>query len=335
MKSFFYIALAYTIVSCQNHQENKTDNIPQNAVNEQLNSLYPLNGKWLELQNLQWVNEPDENRNFKNTGASSELKTLIYTQLCAQGKCIQFNALKILEVIPQESLKSEAADKNALNFFIPVKDGWLTCTSLPDENIYTIRLWDSQLHEKWNTIYEHSRPDSNSQITHYAQILGYNDNILAFNSSSEEIRKSGYINLNNGLKKQEEAQWTGLLIDSDQQTVLGQLIRNEDLSYSLMIGNRLSHLPQSVTGYTESRVFISGNNIFSGFFYPQNNTLKLMAIDYHSGAIKWEQSLTSAKSIKDVILSAFDNLLTIEISSSPENHLYVLQQENGNISGKF
>lgn len=335
MKSFFYIALAYTIVSCQNSQQNETNGTSQVVINEQLNSLYPLNGKWLELQNLQWVNEPDENRNLKNTGAGSELQTLIYTQLCAQGQCIQLNALKILEVIPQESLRSEAADENAFNFFIPVKDGWLTCTSLPDENIYTIRLWDSQFHEKWNTIYEHSRPDSGGQNIHYAQILGYNDNILAFNSSSDEIRKSGYINLSNGLKKQEEAQWTGLLVDSDQQTVLGQLIHNEDLSYSLMIGNRLSALPQSVTGYTESRVFISGNNIFAGFFYPRNNTLKLLAIDYHSGATKWEQSITTAKSIKDVIFSAFDNLLTIEIESSPDNHLYILQQENGNISGKF
>lgn len=336
MKYIFYIALGLSVISCNSKQEKDTSVSSEFSIDPNIASLYPLQGKWLELQNLEFVTNANENRNFKKSDSyHPPLKTAIYSRWCDEGQCYQLNLSNQLEVAPQTSNNTLAADQDADNFLIPFQQGFLTATSLPQENIFTVRYYDAQLNEKWSTIYEKSRIDSAGNPIHYAEILGYNDHLLAFHSNSKEIRKSGFIYLDNGIKKQEETQWTGLLIDDDQRTVLGQLIQNEDQSYSLMIGNRLIPLSGSVTGYSESAVILAGNNIFLGFYYPQTEILKLIALDYHTGNNTWEYSLTSSKSIQDITFSDFQDQLIVEIEAAQGNNLYIFNQADGKLSGKF
>ncbi len=336
MKYLFYIAFGFSIISCNSKQEKNSSGNSELSIDPNIASLYPLNGKWLDLQNPEYTSNSNESRNFKKSAAYNDpLKTDIFSRWCEGGQCYQLNQMNLPEVVPQTDGKTQKANKNAINFLIPFQNGLLTATSLPQENIFTVRYYDLQLNEKWSTIYEKSRIDSAGHSIHYAEVLGYNEHLLAFHSNSNEIRKSGYINLDNGIKKQEEAQWTNLLIDDDQRTVLGQLIQNKDQSYSLMIGNRLTPLSGSVTGYSESSVLLAGNNIFLGFYYPQTEILKLIALDYHTGNNIWEYSLTSSKSIQDVIFSDFQDQLIVEIEATQGSNLYIFNQAEGKLSGKF
>src|SRR5690606_33183163 len=103
-------------------------------------------------------------------------------------------------------------------------------------------------------------------------------------------------------------------------------IQSDDLSYELKTGSRVIHLPESIKGFKHTQSLISGNQIFLSFYFQNNDILKTFAIDYHSGQILWDHSLVSSKSIKDVVLSTFQNKLIIEIFSTQENGLYILDK---------
>lgn len=324
-------------ISCKNKkkshssQENK-----EQIIDTKLASLYPLNNQFLELQNLQFAENVDEKRNFKNTHAlENNLKTVLYKKWCQDGECFQLNENYILEKKPQVNSTNIAANTTDINYLIPSKNGIVSVTSLPNENIFTIKLWDNQLTEKWNTIYERSKLDSNGQNLQYAEVLGYNEQLLVFHSSDSEISKSGYILLKNGYKKQEEFQWSALLIDEDNTTILGQVIKNSNLSHSIRVGNTIIDLPESVTGYSNCHSLVHGNKIYLGFYHPKSDIIKIITIDYQTGKILWESSITSAKFIENILFSAFEDKFIIEIISSNKSSLYVFQQENGKLMGKF
>lgn len=336
---FKYILLIfssfYILSSCKNKENNSVQS-DEKIIDTNLASLYPLNNQILELQNLEFVENLEENRNLKNTSSlKNNLETTLYKRWCQNGDCFQLNSSLILEVIPQNDNNSIKASSSDINFIIPNKNGIVSATSLPNENIYTIKLWDNQLIEKWNTIYERSKLDSNGQNIQYAQVLGYNDQLLVFNSSDSDIPKSGYVLLKSGYKKQEEYQWSGILIDEDNTTVLGQIIKNNDLGFSIRIGSTIIDLPESVTGYSKCNSLVRGNKIYLGFYHPKSDLLKIITLDYHSGKILWEYAIASSKSIENIYISGFQYQFLIEIESISKNSLYILQKENGVLVDKF
>lgn len=323
------------LLSCKN-KENSSSTFDTDTVDAKLVSLYPINNQYLELQNLEFVENIDESRNFKNTTAlKNNLKTTLYKKWCENGECYQLNEYHIVEKSSENNSNNIKAAPSDINFIIPSSHGIVSVTSLPNENIFTIKLWDQQLSEKWSTIYERSKLDSNNELVQYAEVLGYNDELLVFHSSNSEIPKSGYVLIKNGFKKQEEYQWSGMLIDEDNSTVLGQIIQNNDLSYSIRIGNTMSELPNSVTGYSKSNSFIQGNKIILGFYHSKSDILKIITIDYQTGNIIWEYAISSAKLMDNVLFSGFEDQFIIEIVTTNKNSLYILNKENGQLMGKF
>ena len=340
MKLKFSLLIFSSIIltfSCKNKKNSQSNQeIEERIVDSKIASIYPLNSQYLELQNLQLVEKIEDNRNFKNTQAlGNNLKTILYKKWCQDGDCYQLNTNYILEKTPQVNSNSIIANSTDINYIIPSKYGVVSVTSLANENISTIKHWDNQLSEKWNTIYEKSKLDSNGNNVQFAEVLGYNNELLVYHSSDSDIPKSGYILLKNGYKKQEESQWSAMLIDEDNTTVLGQVIQNANLSYSIRIGNTITNLPESVTGYTKCHSLVHGNKIFLGFYYPKTDIIKIITLDYQTGNILWENSISSAKIFNNILFSAFEDNFLIEIVTSTKNNLYVFQQENGKLMGKF
>lgn len=335
MGYIFPFLILISFVSCQNSDKTKSDQNPTKEINLSLASLYPLQDKWLELQNLQWVEQASDSRNFKNSSDFHSLKNEVYATFCNKDACYTIDESLQFTEIPQDADNTRKIDGIADNFLFPTQDGWVVATSLPNENLFNIRKLNIQLEEQWQIIFEKNRTDSTGQLVHYAQILGYNDDLLIFNSKTKDIRKSGYIQLNNGIKKQAEAQWSSLIIDEDERTVLGQLVQNEDLSFELQLGSKSIPLPSSISGFDQSRVVVSKNQIFISFFFTNNDIVKVFAIDYHTGNILWDNSIMSAKSITNVQLSTFEEKLLIEIISTQQSGLHVLQKTDGKLLDKF
>lgn len=334
MKKIYAWLLLLSCYACQS-----TDNAIQEkielSIDNTLASLYPIQDKWLELQNLEWTDNENSIRDFKKSEGYRILRKDIFSTYCKDEYCLQINPALQLEIIDPTGKSSEKVDFPTNSFFFPVKEGWITVTSLPDENLFSIKKLDENLQEKWNTIYEKSRLDSNGISIPHTRLLGYNDHLLIFHSPIPNLRKSGYIQLSDGVKMQSEENWSSLIIDEDQSTVLGQLIQREDLSYILKAGSRAINLPESITGFTHTQSLISGNQIFLSFYFQNNDILKTYAIDYHSGQILWDHSLVSSKSIKDVVLSTFQNKFIIEIFSPHRNGLYILDKQEGKLLDKF
>lgn len=335
MKYFIPILIFISIVACQNSNEHSSHPNTSKELNLNLASLYPLQGKYLELQNLKWAEKGADTRNFKNSSDFHSLKKEVYATFCNEDACYTINENLEFVEIPQDASNTRKIDGIADNFLFPIQDGWIVATSLPTENLFKIRKFNLRLEEQWLTIYEKNRIDSSGQMVHYAQIAGYNDHILIFNSNTKEIRKSGYLQLENGIKKQAEAQWSSLIIDEDEKTVLGQVVQKEDLSFELQLGSKSIPLPNSVSGFNQSRAVVSGNQIFLAFFFTNNDIVKSFAIDYHSGEILWDNSIISAKSIADIQLSTFEEKLLIEIMASPQSSLHVLNKIDGKLLDKF
>lgn len=334
-KLFILLLISSTVLfSCKNKNNSSNKNII--TIDTNLSSIYPLNQQNLELQNLEFIEASEEKRNFKNTSAvKNNLETTLYKKWCKDGECYQLNDNLELEKAAGNNNNNTKVSFSDINFIIPSNYGIISVTSLPNENIYTIKLWDEQLSEKWNTIYERSRLDSNGQLEQYASVLGYNDELLVFHSSNSDIPKSGYVLLKNGYKKQEEYQWSGMIIDEDNTTVLGQIIQNNDLSYSIRIGNTVSDLPASVTGYSKTNSYIQGNKIILGFYHAKSDVIKIITLDYQTGNIIWEYAITSAKLIDKILFSGFQDQFIVEIVSANKNSLYILNKENGKLMGKF
>jgi|GEM_PF-6496248 len=325
------LAACNTKTAGLSEDQQDTPGTDKNAV-----SVYPLNGKGIELQTLQATDDIEDHRNIKKTDAlKSNLATTAYSQYCMDSICIKLSANGLPEIIPAKGQTSVPAEANALQFILPRKNGWVTAISLKDENIFTIKGYDTQLTETWSTIYERSKTDDVQRLQRYAAIAGYNNDILVFHSDNDSIRKSGYIDLNNGQKKLADEQWAGLLLDSDHKTVLGELLKNEDLSYAIKIGDRLIRLPASVTGYPNVNLLNAGTRIFLGFYYPDSDIVKIMAMDYHTGKMIWEYQVLSRKTVKGLLFSSYEDALIIEILSNQDSGLYILNMEKGSLLAKF
>lgn len=331
------IALLLSFSACQQQNDNNQTN--EKEIDNSLPSLYPIGNQWIELQNLQTVNNPNQTRNFKTSNQiAAPLQTKVYSQWCDAGNCFQFNAFNDLEMIPQEDLISEITPNNNLNFFFPVKNGWITATSLENENIYTIKLLNIDLEEQWTTIYKKSEINEEGSWINFAQVLEYNDHLLVFNSSSEEHKRSAYIDLYTGNKVQKDEQWKNILIDTDQKNVLGRLIEHEDFSYSLEVGSNNTPLQINALDYPKNEILLSDNNIFVIFYRLGNKTAQLLCLDYHTATIKWKQTIENNTPMKNIIPSYFMDLLMIEIepnTSTQSYQLYIFQQNDGGLLGEF
>ncbi len=239
---FLFLISFFAIIAC--HQESKeVPNPASTTINTQLASLYPINHQWIELQTLQYVKNGDEHRNFKLNTSFTERhwNSSLFSKWCDGEYCYQLD--EFLQLKKQASMDvSEESSPSDINYLIPLEHQIIAVSSVPEENIFTIRAYDQSLNELWSTIYERSRTDSNGIHINYAEILGYNQHILAYHSSSPQIPKSGFIDLSNGRKKQDEQQWNALLIDEDLKTVLGEIIQNADLSYAIQIGNEAEQI---------------------------------------------------------------------------------------------
>lgn len=338
MKSLLHpILLLLVLSACQQQTDQQQAN--DKIVDHSIASLYPIGKEWIELQNLEKVNNANKERNYKTSILfTAPLKTEVYRQWCGDGNCFQFNAFNELEMIPQEDLISENAQEHSLNFLFPIKNGWVTATSLENENIYSIKFLDHNLQEQWSTIYKKSKIDEENNWIDFAHILGYNDHLLIFNSTSEQYKRSAYIDLHTGNKVQKDEQWVNILIDTDQKTVLGRLIENEDGSYSLKVGSTYIDLSVTAHEYPSTRLLLSDNNILVAFHHPQSKTAQLLCYDYHTAETKWEQSIVNNSPIKNITLSDFKDLFMIEtnLNASNESHqLYIFLQDEGLILGKF
>ncbi|MCO5229997.1 MAG: hypothetical protein M9958_02455 [Chitinophagales bacterium] len=335
IKNIFFLIGIILLTAC-NQQEQKPSSITSNLMDSTVASLYPFNNQWIELQSMQYVNNSDGNRDFKSDQNFSEphLKTISYSKWCEGEYCYQLDEFNTLEKI-QSSESSEIADPNVLNYLIPLDSQIIAVSSLPTENIFTIKAYDRDINELWNTIFERSRNDSNGVVMSYAKILGYNNHVLAYHSSFPQIRKSGYLDLSDGRKKQAEEQWNALIIDEDFKTILGEVIQNVDLSYAIRIGNDIDSLPSSISGFTHVQSLLNKNNIYLGFYYEKSNIAKILVLDYHTGNTIWTAAISSSKPIEDIYLSVFQNSLILETVSNSNNGLYIYRTNDGQILGKF
>ena len=336
MKYIFIICSIFTIQSCQSQ---KTDSQPISTsptINKSLASLYPLNGKWIELQTLEWIEFGSEQRNFKNSELyHPHLKSKIYSLFCTDTACIQFNEFNKLIMFPQNGMYSEKLEHNSAKFFFPISSGWITATSTPQDNLYTITAYNVDLSESWNTIYQKNSIDSKGQNIHFANVLGYNDKVLVFNSSSNDIRTSGLISLDNGQKILDNTQWVNVLLDTDQKTFLGSLIQDTSLNYILKTSQKDILLDPAYNAYQVNQVLVSGNNVFLCFYNNQGHHLKFICLDYNSGGTKWNYDLDIPQAIRLVNLSAFQTQFIIETETSGTSTLLVLNQQDGKVLKNF
>lgn len=211
-KYFLIIGIISCLYSCNTSQESPKGK-SELDINHTLASLYPINNQWLELQNLEWAKDVDEKRNFLHSEYYQVLKNDIYSRFCTDQECLSIDSTLQIKVTPNEGLSSILAKNPSHHFLFPIHQAWIVVTSLPNENLYNIKKLNLQLEEQWQTIFEKSRLDSLSKTILFSQVLGYNDQILAFHSNEKSIYKSGYIDLNNGSKKQADQQWSSLIID--------------------------------------------------------------------------------------------------------------------------
>src|SRR5690606_31267900 len=139
-------------------------------------------------------------RNFKNSSNFKTLQHEIFETFCIDEACYQINESLQLEKISEQGSATKKAEGSANNFFFPISNAWIVATSLPTENLFTIKKLNVELQEQWQIIYEKSRLDTLVKMIQYSNVLGYNDHILIFNSNIDQIRKSGFIDLENGIK---------------------------------------------------------------------------------------------------------------------------------------
>ncbi len=332
--SLFLIVLF--IWGCSDRESTDYSNVVTTEADPTLASLYPVGSMWVELQLMETIRNPNPERNFKKSDLfAPDLKTDLYRLWCEDGSCYQLNSSNELELIAREDLETERTSSESLNFFFPIQDGWITVTSMEDENIYTIRHLDKALHTQWTTIYQKSYINTEDELTQFANVLGYNDHVLIFNSSAEEYKKSSYINLHSGNKKQKNEQWLEVLLDSDRKTFLGRLVLLEDAAYSLEIADNRIPLNLSEDEFPHHRLIISDNSVLLALYNKSSGNIRLYCFSYHTGDTLWEQDITGISEISNVILSSFNSKLLAEIDTGDEKLLYVFHISDGNLLGQF
>lgn len=330
-KILYFLVISIHLIGCGQGDDSQTYQ-KDIIVDTELASLYPIAGQWIELQNLSIDKKADAQRSVKNSSRFPlPMQSALFHQWCEGGNCIQINSSNELEWIPREGMESELAELQDGRSFFPVSDGWISISSYGDENFYTVQKWDEDLAVVWTTIYQKTLVDEELNNISFVRLLGYHDDLLVFGTNYEAAPRSGYIQLGNGQKFQREENWAGLLLDFDQATVLGRLIKDEVGDYQLIARSESYHTGVPASQYTANQLGLSEEHILLALYDPRGGEIMLQSVHYRTSQKTWSQQISVNAPIENLLVSSFQGYFLVEVNEA----LYVFSEEDGSLAAEF
>lgn len=300
-------------------------------------SLYRLNGDIIDLERLEKVSVWSDARDFRQQQPDSRLKTILYSRWCADGYCYEIdNNTGTVDVFPAGNALDVKPVSFGPAFLIPTSQGVLSFFSKADEHLFNVQHINAQGPVLWTSIYEHRSGTEEDTSFSATSLMGYNEQVVIFRSTGPGWRRSGLIQIADGRKRMEDAQWEAVLLDDDGKTVLGFVVRNPAGEKVLQLGGSEYLLPASAQGYGQISIKNAGDYIAIACYEEGAADARIFLYAYGGGRLIWDYIIMGGLSVSGMTFGMYgpDRLL-VEVFAAQKQALYVLNMKDGGLLARF